>query len=73
MSWHFRDRFSTGSTPPPSAAAPVERKPAAFDPGAHTVAETLAYVDANPDQEAAVFAAEVEGKSRSTILDALGG
>jgi hypothetical protein len=42
-----------------------------FDPSQHTVDAVLAYVKENPDQAAAIVAAERDGKHRSTILDAL--
>lgn len=42
-----------------------------FDPGAHTVAEVLDYVEANPDERDAVLAAEAEGKARKGILEPL--
>src|SRR5262245_18946629 len=43
---------------------------AVYDPGEHTVAEVLAYLDAHPDQHDAVLAAEAAGKGRTTILNA---
>lgn len=42
-----------------------------YDPAAHTVAEVVAYVETNPDQLQAVYAAEQAGKNRSTLLSAL--
>lgn len=43
-----------------------------LDPKA-TVAEVLAYVDANPGQRAPVLKAERAGKNRKGIIDALDG
>ena len=41
----------------------------AFDPGAHTAQEVLAYLaDAEPAEVARVLIAEVDGKHRSTVL-----
>lgn len=41
----------------------------AFDPGAHTAQEVLAYLaDAEPAEVARVLIAEVAGKHRSTVL-----
>ena len=41
----------------------------AFDPGAHTAQEVLAYLaDAEPSEVARVLIAEVGGKHRSTVL-----
>lgn len=42
-----------------------------YDPGAHTVAEVLAYVAEHPDQADAVREAEEAGKQRITLLEAL--
>ena len=43
----------------------------ADDPGAYTVADVLAYVDANPDKLDLVYAAEQMGKARVTLLSEL--
>jgi hypothetical protein len=40
----------------------------AYDPGDHTVAEVLAYLEAHPDQAEAVLEAEAAGKARTTLL-----
>ena len=41
----------------------------AFDPGAHTAQEVLAYLaDAEPAEVARVLIAEVDGKHRTTVL-----
>lgn len=40
----------------------------AYDPGEDTVDDVKAYVDANPDQGAAVLQAERDGKNRSTLV-----
>ena len=41
----------------------------AFDPGAHTAQEVLAYLaDAEPAEVARVLIAEVDGEHRSTVL-----
>ena len=41
----------------------------AFDPGAHTAQEVIAYLaDAEPAEVARVLIAEVDGKHRSTVL-----
>jgi hypothetical protein len=39
-----------------------------FDPGAHTVAEVLAFIEAHPETAEAVLAAEREGKARKSLL-----
>lgn len=39
-----------------------------FDPADHTVEDVKAYVEANPDEAELVFAAEAEGKDRSTLI-----
>lgn len=54
---------------PPAAAEPVDG--AGFDPADHSVAEVVAYVEANPDEREAVLALEQNGKARSTLLAAL--
>jgi hypothetical protein len=56
------------------AALPVEpRDPTdtglAFDPAAHTIAEVQSYVEHNPAQCKAVYAAEEAGKARVRLLD----
>jgi hypothetical protein len=43
-----------------------------YDPGAHTVDEVKAYVEAHPDERAAVLAAENSGRERVTLLEWLG-
>ena len=51
-----------------SLAAPFQPVDA-FDPGAHTAQEVLAYLaDAEPAEAARVLIAEVDGKHRSTVL-----
>lgn len=42
-----------------------------FDPGEHTVADVLAYVEEHPDQKAAVRKAERKGQGRVTLLRSL--
>lgn len=55
------DSLAEGSAP----FQPVD----AFDPGAHTAQEVLAYLaDAEPAEVARVLIAEVDGKHRSTVL-----
>lgn len=44
---------------------------AAFDPAEHTVADVLSYLDAHPDQTERVADAELGGKARKTLLDAI--
>lgn len=39
-----------------------------FEPGKHSVAEVLEYLDAHPDETDAVIAAERDGKNRPTIV-----
>lgn len=39
-----------------------------FNPAVHTIDEVKAYVEANPDDAEAVFAAESDGKNRSTLV-----
>lgn len=67
--------FGVVSPIPEAAAAGIRAGTAsaveAFDPGEHTVAEVLAYLDANPDQLERVTDAELSGKARKTLLDAL--
>jgi hypothetical protein len=46
---------------------------AAFDPGAHTIADVLAYVDEHPEQVQSVYDAESDGKARTTLLADLEG
>jgi hypothetical protein len=48
--------------------AGVDASTAAFDPGAATVDEVKAYVEAHPDETEAVHRAEVSGKNRSTLV-----
>lgn len=40
----------------------------AFNPAVHNIDEVQAYVEANPDDAEAVFAAESDGKNRSTLV-----
>ena len=55
------DSLAEGSAP----FQPVD----AFDPGAHTAQEVLAYLaQAEPAEVARVLIAEVDGKHRSTVL-----
>jgi hypothetical protein len=42
-----------------------------FDPSAHTVAEVVAYAQANPDEVPRLLAEEQAGKNRVTLLDQL--
>lgn len=66
------------------AAARAKQEPAAllgvvapaepddeFDPAEHNIKIVLAYVEANPDDADRVLAAEMDGKGRRTIIDAL--
>lgn len=62
------DPVAAGVNEPPEA----DDEPDTFDPSAHTVDDVLAYVDEHPDDIERVAAAERRGKSRSTLLDALG-
>ncbi len=39
-----------------------------FDPGAHTVAEVLAFIEQHPETAEAVLAAEREGKARKSLI-----
>lgn len=41
----------------------------AFDPSAHTVADVLAYLSANPDDAERVLDAERAGKARKGVLE----
>lgn len=45
--------------------------PEEYDPGQHTVADVLAYLEEHPDQRQAVLDAEEAGKARTTLLSAL--
>ena len=47
---------------------PVDAEPAGFDPEQHTIAEVLAFVDANPGLRGSVRDAEAAGKARTTLL-----
>ena len=59
---------SLASTLADTLAAPFQPVDA-FDPGAHTAQEVLAYLaDAEPAEVARVLIAEVDGKHRSTVL-----
>jgi len=49
-------------------AAPAS---ASYDPGVHTVDETLTYASGHPDEVQAIFDAESAGKGRVTLLDGL--
>jgi len=40
-----------------------------FDPGAHTVDEVKAYVEANPDYAVDISEAEAAGKNRVTLIE----
>jgi hypothetical protein len=42
-----------------------------FDPGEHTVAEVVAYVDRHPGEAERVLGLEQAGKSRKTLVDQL--
>jgi hypothetical protein len=53
--------------------ADAEVEPTGYDPGDDTVDDVKAYVDANPDQRAAVLKAEKAGKNRTTLVDWLQG
>jgi hypothetical protein len=61
--------------PLPETPAPAAPGKAAagegFDPGAHTIAEVLAYVSEHPDEIDAIYGAELAGKARVTLLDKL--
>jgi hypothetical protein len=57
--------------PPPPEPEQQGDAADAYDPGAHTVAEVVAYVAEHPDERATVRAAEAAGKARVTLLDAL--
>lgn len=56
--------FDTSGNRPPG------RSRHTFDPSAHTVAEVLEYLAANPGEAEAVLAAEATGKGRTSILNA---
>jgi hypothetical protein len=56
-----------------SAPAEPEPGPTGYDPGADTVADVQAYVEAHPDRRATVLAAEKAGKNRTTLVDWLSG
>jgi len=52
--------------------ADAEVNPAGgFDPGDHTVAEVEDYVAAHPDEAQRVLDAELAGKNRVTLVEAL--
>jgi hypothetical protein len=50
------------------APDPVDED-AAFDPGAHSIADVKAYIDEHPDEVQRVYDAESEGKARTSLLD----
>jgi hypothetical protein len=41
----------------------------AYDPDDHTVAKVKEHVEANPDEAAAILAAETEGQNRTTLVE----
>lgn len=51
----------------------VELTHEVYDPGAHTVAEVLAYVADHPAEADEILGRELAGRQRSGILDALSG
>jgi hypothetical protein len=50
-----------------ASAAPA----AVIDPEKFTIQQVLAHVDAHPEQRAAILAAEIEGKNRKSLVEAL--
>jgi len=47
---------------------PPVRDADGFDPGAHTIAEVEAYLEANPDERDRVLEAERSGKARHRLI-----
>ena len=68
-----RARHRSGPVPTRNPAAAAPQPQDGFDPADHTVAEVEEYVDANPDQQAAVLDAEKAGKNRTTLVEPLEG
>lgn len=56
-----------GSASMPGFVAGPADAGAGFDPGAHSVAEVLDYIKANPDERHVVLAAEAAGRSRASL------
>jgi hypothetical protein len=56
---------------PTPVGAEAEAEAEAYDPGVHTVDDVLAHADAHPDQVQALYDAEMNGKSRTTLIDGL--
>lgn len=52
-----------------SPAKKAAKAPEPYDPSAYTIAEVNTYLDANPDDVAAVLAAEAGGKARKGIVE----
>ena len=61
-----------GEEPPPEGRqSQARQQQAGFDPGEHTAADVVAYVEANPGERAAVLKAEKAGKNRTTLVNRL--
>jgi hypothetical protein len=55
----------------PTSGAGVESgttASASFDPADYTVAEVVAYVEANPEERATVLALEIADRNRTTLV-----
>ena len=50
---------------------PVAEESGEFDPAEHSAAEVIARAEANPDEAAALLDAEMEGKARKGVVNAL--
>jgi hypothetical protein len=67
------NREAVGLDPIWTGAGDEVQPTGGYDPGAETVADVQAYVEANPDQRASVLAAEKAGKNRATLVSWLEG
>lgn len=63
-----RKNANIGIVTPGEEGADAEGAGAEFDPNEHTVAEVQDYLDAHPEDEERVLAAEAAGKNRSGIV-----
>ena len=71
--WYAPNQQAVGQPGPARTGDTAEKASEAdagvFDPGAGTIDDVKAHVEANPDQRGAVLEAEKAGKNRSTLVD----
>lgn len=67
------EQLDGGTTTTTTTTTEVPADSDVYDPGEHVVADVVSYVEANPDQLDAVYAAEEAGQARSTLLTQLDG